>query len=178
MKPAIKLLPLLFVGACATVPTGPSTMALPGSGKSFDQFRFDDAECRHFALESIGGTTAERAQQDSAVRSAVVGTLIGAAAGAAIGGHRGAGVGAGTGLLVGSAAGAGAADTSAYGAQRRYDQGYLQCMYAKGHRVPVYGRYSDSRMYAPPPPPPPPAPSSSVSPAPPTYYPPPPPPGR
>lgn len=177
MKTIVKLLPLLLLGACATVPTGPSAMALPGSGKSFDQFRFDDAECRHFAFESIGGTTAAQAQQDSAVRSAMVGTVIGAVAGAAIGGRRGAGVGAGSGLLVGSAAGAGAADTSAYGAQRRYDHGYLQCMYAKGHRVPVYGRYSDTRMYAPPPSPPP-APPSSVSPAPPTYYPPPPPPAR
>jgi hypothetical protein len=30
------LVPLL--GACATVPTGPSVMVLPGGGKSFDQF--------------------------------------------------------------------------------------------------------------------------------------------
>ena len=35
------LVPLL--GACATVPTGPSVMVLPGSGKSFEQFQVDDA---------------------------------------------------------------------------------------------------------------------------------------
>jgi len=28
---------------------------------------------------------------------------------------------------------------STYAMQRRYDLGYIQCMYAKGHRVPVLG---------------------------------------
>jgi hypothetical protein len=39
------LLLLLVVGmvsACASAPTGPSVMALPGSGKPFDQFQVDD----------------------------------------------------------------------------------------------------------------------------------------
>ncbi|UIF85692.1 glycine zipper family protein [Cupriavidus sp. UYPR2.512] len=27
-----------------------------------------------------------------------------------------------------------------YGAQYRYDASYIQCMYASGHRVPVYGQ--------------------------------------
>lgn len=83
-------------------------MALPGSGKTFDQFRVDDAECWEFALSQASGTTAEQAATDAAMRSAVLGTVIGAAAGAAIGERHGAGVGAGTGLLVGSMAGAGA----------------------------------------------------------------------
>ena len=45
--------------------------------------------------------------------------------------------------------------------QQRYDRAFLQCMYAKGHRVPVSGRYSDSAestqsaARTPPPPPPP-----------------------
>lgn len=35
---------------------------------------------------------------------------------------------------------AGAAGTgSTYAMQRQYDFGYIQCMYAKGHRVPVLG---------------------------------------
>ena len=110
------------------------------------------------------------------VRSAVVGTALGALAGAAIGGNsRGAGVGAGVGLLAGSAAGAGAGQQSGYALQRRYDHAYQQCMYAKGHRVPVAGRYgaTEQRAYTPPPPPPgshtppPPAPSASDRPAPP-----------
>jgi hypothetical protein len=147
---------ILALAGCATVPTGPSVAVLPGSGMSFDQFRADDYECRQFASSQVG-TSAEQAQTDSAVKSAVVGTAVGAAAGAIIGGHRGAGVGAGTGLIVGSAAGAGAAQGSAYTLQRRYDIGYQQCMYAKGHKVPVAGRFESQprrRAVAPPPPPP------------------------
>jgi len=41
---ALLVAPLaLILGACATVPTGPSVMVLPGSSKTFDQFRFDGA---------------------------------------------------------------------------------------------------------------------------------------
>jgi hypothetical protein len=164
---------LLLLGACTTIPTGPSVMAMPGTGKSFDQFRGDDADCRQFALGQAGGVTANQAAADSGVASAAVGTVVGALAGAAVGGHHGAAVGAGVGLLAGSAAGAGAGQASGYASQRRYDNAYIQCMYAKGDRVPVSGRmmsgperayYPPPRnVYAPPPPPP--------------GYPPPPPPG-
>ncbi len=147
---------VLLLGACATLPpSGPSVMVLPGSGSSFDQFRADDYECRGFANAQLGGATAENAQTDSAVKSAAIGTAVGAAAGAIIGGHRGAAVGAGTGLIVGSTAGAGAAQGSAGSLQRRYDVSYVQCMYAKGHQVPMSGRYEGQRRsYAAPPPPP------------------------
>lgn len=168
MSPILKLTvsaTALALAACVSMPTGPSVMVLPGTGKSFDEFRFDDGSCRQFAYDQIGGHTAAQAQQDSAVSSAVVGTVIGAAAGAALGGNSaGAATGAGVGLLGGSMVGAGAAESSAYGAQRRYDIAYQQCMYAKGHRVPVAGRFSQSpparprTSYPPPPPPPPSAP--------------------
>jgi len=156
------LLALLILGACATVPTGPSVMALPGTGMHFDTFRADDAICRRFAYEQVGGVTSDKAAANAAVGSAAVGTAVGAAAGALIDGASGAGVGAGAGLLIGSMVGAGMAQGSAYGAQRRYDAGYLQCMYAKGHKIPVWGRYASSprsTYYPPPPPnaPPPPA---------------------
>jgi hypothetical protein len=39
--------------------------------------------------------------------------------------------------------------------QRRYDFAYIQCMYAKGHRVPVPGQYTGAPASGPPPPPPP-----------------------
>ena len=159
---------LLLLGACATIPTGPSVMVMPGSGKSFDQFRADDAECRQFALGQIGGATANEAAIDSGVRSAALGTAVGALAGAAMGGHEGAGVGAGVGLLAGTAAGANAGQASGYGSQRRYDNAYIQCMYAKGERVPVSGQMAPARTVSPPPP-------STY--APPPGYPPPPPPG-
>ncbi len=153
---SIRLTPLaaalLLLGACATVPSGPSVAVLPGSGKNFDQFRADDYECRQFASSQIGGNTPEGASVDSGLKSAAVGTAVGAVAGGIMGGHRGAAVGAGTGLIVGSAAGAGAAHGSANTLQRRYDIGYQQCMYAKGHQVPVAGRVQE-RRYPPPPPP-------------------------
>jgi len=148
---------LLVAGGCVSVPSGPSMLVLPGTGKSFDQFRGDDFSCRQYASEQIGGRSAEQFASDSGVRSALVGTAIGAAAGAAFDGSSGAAVGAGTGLLFGSVAGTGAAQTSAYGTQRRYDFAYLQCMYATGHRVPVSGRYVAGRAErhrVPPPPPP------------------------
>ncbi|MFH1604923.1 MAG: hypothetical protein ABIH03_13560, partial [Pseudomonadota bacterium] len=65
---------LALMAACTTMPTGPSLMALPGTGKNFDQFRADDAECRAFAQYQIGGTTAQDAAIDSGVKSAAVGT--------------------------------------------------------------------------------------------------------
>jgi hypothetical protein len=173
---------VLMLAACTTLPTGPSVMVMPGTGKSFDQFRADDADCRQFALSQVGGATANDAAIDSGVKSALVGTLVGAAAGAAIGGHEGAGVGAGVGLLAGSAAGAGASQASAYGLQQRYDNAYVQCMYAKGDRVPGSGQPTPrhARITNSPPPPPsgyPPPPPSGYPPPPPSGYPPPPPPG-
>lgn len=170
---------LLILGGCASVPTGPNVMALPGTGKSFHQFRADDADCRQFALNQIGGANADRDGTDAGVRSAAVGTLVGAIAGAAIGGHDGASTGAGTGLLVGSMAGVGAARGSAYGSQRQYDNAYIQCMYAKGEKVPVSGGFTRGPAqpsaglppgpavnYLPPPPPlsPPPPPPPNILP--------------
>lgn len=144
------------------MPSGPSIMSLPGTGKSFDQFRADDFECRQFASSQAGGPGPNQAATDNAVSTAAAATAVGAAAGALIdGSSRGAGVGAGIGLLMGSAIGSSTANASAYAAQKRYDFGYTQCMYAKGHKVPVSGRFMAAnerparrRYYTPPPPPP------------------------
>ncbi|TPQ31604.1 glycine zipper family protein [Cupriavidus pinatubonensis] len=38
------------------------------------------------------------------------------------------------------AVGTGSSGDPGYGAQYRYDVAYIQCMYASGHRVPVYGQ--------------------------------------
>lgn len=137
---------VLLLGACTVMPTGPSVMVLPGTGQSIERFREDDASCRQFAFIQIGGKDAQAASRESAVTSAAVGTAIGAVAGAAIGGNsQGAAVGAGAGLLMGSASGSDAARSSGYGTQRQYDNAYIQCMYAKGHRVPVPGNVSYSK---------------------------------
>jgi len=169
------IFPVLVVvtalSGCVSVPTGPSVMSLPGTGKSFEQFRIDDTICRQFAYEQAGGLTAQQAGQNAAVSSAIIGTALGAAAGAAIGsasGDMGAGaaIGAGTGLIVGSAAGSGYAAHSYYEAQLRYDNAYIQCMYAKGNRVPVSGEFNSPEDWEPP----------RMVPPPPADYPPPPPP--
>ena len=139
------LLITCILAACVSLPTGPSVMALPGASKSFDQFRYDDYECRQYAYQQLGGKTAQQAAQTSGVESAAVGTGLGAAAGAAIGGGQGAAIGAGTGLLASGVVGSGTATTSAYVNQQRYDMNYIQCMYAKGHRVPVSGNITSDR---------------------------------
>jgi len=165
---------LLLLGGCVSMPNGPSVMVLPGSDKSFDQFRADDMECRQFASSQAGGSTAEQAQTDSAIKSAAVGTAVGALAGAIVGGHRSAAAGAGTGLIIGGVAGAGAGNSSGRSLQQRYDIGYTQCMYAKGHKIPTTGRFENTRRpvssYTPPPA------AQAVPPPPPPGSPPPPPP--
>jgi hypothetical protein len=148
----------LLLGACATVPTGPSVMVLPGSGRSFPQFQNDDALCREWAAAQTG-TTPGRASAGSGVATAAVGTAVGAASGAAIGaavGHpaAGAAIGAGSGLLVGSSAGAARGDWAGAAVQSRYDNSYLQCMYAYGNQIPVargsVRPHRARRTYAPP----------------------------
>lgn len=152
---------LACMGGCTVLPSGPNVTALPGTGKTFDQFRADDASCRQWALQQVGGVPADQAAMSSAVGSAVLGTALGAAAGAAFNGGRGAAAGAGIGLLAGTMIGAGTAQTSAYQTQRRYDSSYTQCMYASGNRVPIAGNMMTAPGYATPqqapqtPPPPP-----------------------
>jgi outer membrane lipoprotein SlyB len=154
---ALPVLAALALGACATVPTGPSVMVLPGAGRPFEQFQTDDAVCRQFASGQAGAPPGSAIGRET-VTGAAVGTLLGAAAGAAIGaaaGNAGAGaaIGAGGGFLGGAAVGAGSGQTSGYELQRRYDAAYQQCMYAKGHQIQVRG---GSYTASPPPPPPPP----------------------
>ena len=151
IKHYLPLAGALLLGACVTVPTAPSVVALPGRNKTFDQFQADTFVCQEFARQSVGGA-AERANNNAA-NSAIAGTAIGAAAGAIIGSASGnagpgAAIGAGTGLLFGSAAGSNAYGAGYYQTQRRYDGAYMQCMYAKGNQIPVRG---PERYRAPPP---------------------------
>jgi hypothetical protein len=181
MRSLFSLLVLPALAGCVILPTGPSVMSLPGSGKSFEQFQADDAVCRQWAGQSIGISPQETANQNT-VTGAAVGTVIGAGLGAAIGAASGnpgigAAIGAGSGLLVGTTSGANAGQAYGWEAQRRYDMAYQQCMYAKGNQIPGSVRRTRrvQRTYYPPPPPsalgPAPPVSSSpypVSPAPPT----------
>lgn len=131
----------LTLAGCAHAPTGPSVMVLPGSGKSFDEFRAEDAGCRSWAAGQIGVPPGQ-AVGERTVAGAAIGTGLGAASGALIGaatGDIGAGaaIGAGAGLLVGSAAGASQGGVVGGSLQRRFDVAYMQCMYAEGHRIPA-----------------------------------------
>jgi OmpA family protein len=181
--PVLPIAACLLLTACATVPSGPSVLVLPGTGKNFDQFQADDAVCRQWALRQTGATP-NQAGAASTVTGAVVGTVVGAGLGAAIGAAAGspatgAAVGAGAGLLGGTTVGAGNAYGAGVSVQRRYDNGYVQCMYAKGNQVPVprgvQPGYTSSAAPQPPPPPGPPPPAGV--PPPPAGTPPPPPPG-
>jgi hypothetical protein len=92
-------------------------MVLPGTGKSFDQFRADEQECRQYAHAQVSGRSD------------------------------------------GSLAGAGPYDPSGRSLQQRYDFAYQQCMYAKGHKIPMSReqaeRYAPKSASSSPPPPPP-----------------------
>jgi hypothetical protein len=95
-------------------------MVLPGSTKSFDQFRADDGQCRQYAAVQI-------ASKDGANEGATE--------------------------------------------QQRYDFAFQQCMYARGHQIPIargsMPRQQPRSTTASPPPPPPPA---GTPPAPPAGY--------
>ena len=161
----------LAIGGCATVPSGPRVMAMPGPNKSFEQFQADQASCQQYASAAIGGGSAAENAQLSAANTAAASTLIGAAAGAILGaatGNAGAGAawGAGTGLLFGSAAGANAAGYSYAESQRRYDMAYSQCMYARGNDLPGRVAYRAAQPQPSYPPPNYPAPNLSSAPLP------------
>ena len=58
-------------------------------------------------------------------------------------------------MLTGALVGSSSAYASGSQVQQRYDNAYLQCMYAKGNRIPVYGNYTAANVR--------PAPSSASS---------------
>ena len=134
----LALLALSALTGCAIQPTGPSLAVLPGQGKSIEEFSVDDSACRAYAVRAAGVTSNEAGAQNL-VASAAVGTAVGALAGAVVGGHNSVSTGAAIGLGGGTLYGTGLASDAQYGAQRRYDIAYGQCMYAKGNEVPRSG---------------------------------------
>ena len=143
---------VVLLTGCVTVPTAPMVMALPGSAKGLEQFRVDDDDCRSYAYSIVVGPT--QAASNSAAATAAAGTAIGAAAGAIIGSASGqagpgAAIGAGTGLLFGSVAGADMLGYSSYALQRQYDAAYVQCMYARGNKVPARVYIGSGQGYPP-----------------------------
>jgi hypothetical protein len=147
------------LGGCATMPAGPSVMVLPKPGKTFAEFQSDDAICRQWAMQQIQVPPNEIVNKNLA-GGAAIGTAMGAGLGAAIGAASGkpatgAAIGAGSGLIAGTAAASGPAHAAGGEAQRRYDNAYQQCMYAKGNQIPGLAVTPPKRaQWIPPPPPP------------------------
>jgi len=95
----------LVLSSCSTMPSGPSVLVLPGSGKDFSRFQNDDVMCRQLAHAQLAGSKKEPDSDEEG--------------------------------------------------QQAYDIVYIQCMYGKGHRVPVPGElmYDTRQEWHPPPPP-------------------------
>jgi len=172
LKPSAWALVALVLGGCAPI-EGPSVMALPGTGRGFEQFRVDDSGCRAYAYQQTGGVSPGEAAVGTAVASAAIGTGLGAAVGSIARGGHATSAGAATGLAIGGLSGVGYGAAAGNAVQRRYDNAYVQCMYGKGHRVPIHGTMAGSSApadmgYA--------APTGDYVPAPPSGRPPPPPP--
>lgn len=158
-KPAaLVAVSLLALAGCAQMPTGPTVTVMPGPHKPFEVFVADDKLCRDWAVSSSGSQNPDAASQRFA-GATVAGAVLGAAAGAAVGGHSGAGAGAALGGMTGAAVGSDQSSRTAYGAQRRYDIAYQQCMYAKGNQIPGthYAGYRSTPAPVPAAPPRPPA---------------------
>jgi len=157
MKTLLKYSALLLaggLGACAVAPpSAPSIAAMPGQGKTFDQFTADDAACRGYASTRVPPNAQQVTGQNS-VGTAIGGAALGAGAGALIGSTAaavgtGAAVGAGVGLLAGSAIAADNTAGAGYAMQRNYDVAYAQCMASKGDKVPDPGSFGTG-AYGPP----------------------------
>jgi hypothetical protein len=127
----------LVLSGCAETPMRPTVQVMPGPGKPFDAFQYDQASCRQFAEQSVAGQ-AQNAN-NRAVGAAALTTVLGAGLGAAIGGGRGAGIGAASGALGGAGFGAAGSSNQQLGIQQQYDNAFAQCMYAKGNMVPGFG---------------------------------------
>jgi len=57
------LLGISLLSACARVPTAPSVMALPATGKPLDVFQAEDAECRAYAQHQVAVAATTRQSQ-------------------------------------------------------------------------------------------------------------------
>ena len=123
----------LLASACASIPAGnaPTVAALPGGGKSMPEFNADDIACR--------STAHSRANEHGPLPVA-----MGLGSSVEVASTRGRlalrdNTTESTGSVFG---GAPAADAGTFTVQQRYDTVYLQCMFSKGHKIPVGGAMS------------------------------------
>lgn len=129
----------------STGPQGPSMTVLPGTGKTFADFKQDDNECRQFARDSIGGSKSGMGEVVKALGITGVGAGLGAAVGGGIGGTHtnrySPTLNAQSGTAIGVAGGAATAmqthNADANNDQARYDHAYVECMYANHNKIPA-----------------------------------------
>jgi hypothetical protein len=155
---------LATVAGCAIVPTEPTVATFPGSQKSYDQFRDDHAFCRNQAYATVSAPQTATAPVSAGPEGAPAASTSPAPAPPASAppstGTPAAGAMA-DGATQGSVAGAPAvgsptrppAGASSWDLQWYYDANYVQCMYARGNRVPAEMLYMGSgTAYGMPPP--------------------------
>jgi hypothetical protein len=135
MRALAALIPALV--GCTGVAPGPVALVMPAQGRSLAHFQVDDEFCRAFALDRLGGVSPEAAAITN-LASSVIGAMgLFGLAGAVIDGSRGARIGAAVGAVTGGI-GAGVAGLDARSpVQTRFDNAYVQCMFTRGHRVPI-----------------------------------------
>jgi hypothetical protein len=114
--------------ACAALPggTAPTVEVLPGGGKSMVAFNDDDIACR--------STARTRANENTPLP-----TAMGLGKGEVVASSRGRitlrdNADSTTGSVYG---GSPAADAGTPTSQQRFDTAYVQCMYSKGHKIPM-----------------------------------------
>ena len=141
----------LLLSGCAQTPLGPTVQVMPGPGKSFDAFTYDQAGCKQFAEGAVAGQ-AQNAN-NRGVGAAAITTVSGRGT---RGSHRRR-------TRRGDRRGErrtgrhryrrwARARTSKCGIQQQYDNAYAQCMYSKGKMVPGYGPMMVQRRRRRPPP--------------------------
>jgi hypothetical protein len=67
MKKIFVIVTATLIAGCASAPTGPSVMILPGKGKTTEQFQADDAKCRQMATSELatkGGNVPDQRRYD------------------------------------------------------------------------------------------------------------------
>jgi hypothetical protein len=74
MKGAPLLLALVLLAGCETMPAGPTVAALQGDGKSPDEFRTDDKDCRKYASAHADEMTLPSANPGDGTGSLIDGT--------------------------------------------------------------------------------------------------------
>lgn len=104
----------IVAAGCATTPTSPRVLVLPGAKKSLAQFQGDDTACRRWAGQQLDAAVNEPAS--AATR---------------------AGTEPATAPPLAAFGAAAVVQRDHWSSQDRYDVAYLQCMYASGNRVPI-----------------------------------------